>query len=228
MPPPSGYLAAMKDVCQRHNVLFILDEVICGMGRTGTYHAWQYDGVTPDIQAVAKGLASGYAPISSVLVSSKVVDVLATGSGFFNHGHTYQSHAVACAAALEVQRIIRRDSLIHNAEVMGRRLYQGLSRVIGGLANVGDVRGRGLFYCIEFVKDKETKEPFPVSDGVAFKLRQRGLQAPYFISLHPGNGCADGINGDLLLLSPAYNSTAEEIDDMVSRVGRLIHDFFVQ
>ncbi|KAL3477164.1 pyridoxal phosphate-dependent transferase [Aspergillus californicus] len=211
VPPPPGYLAAIKEVCQRHGVFFILDEVICGMGRTGTYHAWQHENVVPDIQAVAKGLAGGYAPISGVLVSSQVVDVLASGSGFFNHGHTYQLHAVGCAAALEVQRMIKRDDLITNVEIRGRRLYEGLTRVVGDLPN--------------FVKDKGSKEPFPAKDGVAFRLRAKGLEEPYFVSVHPGNGCADGVNGDLLLLSPAYNST-EEIDEIVDRVGRLVRDFF--
>lgn len=207
-------------------MLFILDEVFCGMGRAGTYHAWQHDGVIPDIQAVAKGLAGGYAPISSVLISSKVVGALASGSGFFNHGHTYQSHAVGCAAALEVQKIIQQDRLIENVGTVGRRLYDGLQRALWEHPNVGDIRGRGLFYAIEFVKDKETKEPFPAREGVAFRLRARGLQDPYSISLHPGNGCADGANGDLLLISPPYNSTEKDIDEVVDRTSKLVRDFF--
>lgn len=142
VPPPPGYLAAIKEVCHRHGVLFILDEVFCGMGRAGTYHAWQHDGVIPDIQAVAKGLAGGYAPISSVLISSKFVGALASGSGFFNHGHTYQSHAVGCAAALEVQKIIQQDRLIENVGTVGRRLYDGLQRVLWEHPNVGDILSR--------------------------------------------------------------------------------------
>lgn len=215
----------MKAVCEKHGILFLLDEAICGMGRTGTWHAWQHDGVVPDIQAVAKGLGGGYAPISGVLVSEKCVQALAQGSGFFNHGHTYQSHPVACAAALEVQRIVKRENLVQNAAIMGQRLGQALWNSLGHHPNVGDIRGRGLFYCVELVKDKETKQPFPVGDRVSFRLRNQGLKEPYSISLYSGNGSADGLNGDHLLVSPAYNSTAEEIDIIVEKLTALIEDF---
>jgi adenosylmethionine-8-amino-7-oxononanoate aminotransferase len=214
----------MKAVCEEHGALLILDEVICGMGRTGVPHAWQQDHVVPDIQAIAKGLGGGYVPISGVLIHEKVVSVLAKGSGFFNHGHTYQSHAVACAAALEVQRIIRRENLLQNVVHMGSRLEKGLRASLQHHPNIGDIRGRGLFWCIEFVKNKVTKEPFPSEERLAMKIRQHAIQRG--ISLHPGSGSVDGYVGDHVLVSPAYNVTKEDVDVIVEKIVAVVTSFF--
>ena len=126
VPSVPGYLTAMKAVCDRYGALLILDEVMCGMGRTGTMHAWEQEGISPDIQVIAKGLGGGYQPIGGILIAKRIIDALRAGSGSFRHGHTYQAHPVACAAALEVQRIIREDHLLENVRVMGARLEAAL------------------------------------------------------------------------------------------------------
>ena len=151
-----GYLRAMKDVCDRHGALFILDEVMSGMGRTGTMHAWSqeseppldtpYGVVVPDLQTVAKGLGAGYAPIGALLVNKRVVDVLSHGTGAFTHSQTYQGHPVACAAANRVQQIIREENLLENVRIMGEKLGKSLTERLGAHKNVGDIRGRGLLW----------------------------------------------------------------------------------
>jgi len=147
-------------VCDRHGALLILDEVMCGMGRTGTMHAWEQEGVTPDIQVVAKGLGGGYQPIGGILIAGKIIAAFRAGSGSFMHGHTYQAHPVACAAALEVQKIIRDDNLLANVREMGAALGAGLTERFGNHRHVGDIRGRGLFWAIEIVEDRARKTPF--------------------------------------------------------------------
>lgn len=194
------------------------------MGRTGTYHAWQQENVKPDIQTVAKGLAGGYAPIAMLLMNARIISGLETGPGFFNHGHTYQSHSVACAAALEVQHVIERDGLLDNVVSMGARLGAALKDAIGIHPHVGHIRGRGLFWAIEFVKDARTKEPFPAQEGIARKIREVGLLEPHSISLYPGSGTADGISGDHVLIAPAYNITPEEIELIVVKVADVVHE----
>lgn len=136
----------MKAVCDKHGALLILDEVMSGMGRSGTIHAWQQEGVVPDIQSIAKGLGGGYAPVAGILINPRVVDALDKGTGAFAHGQTYQGHPIACAAALEVQRIVREEKLMDNVMAMGKLLEEGLKARLGGHPNVGDIRGRGLFW----------------------------------------------------------------------------------
>ena len=152
-----GYFKRVREICDRHGALLILDEVMCGMGRTGTMHAWEQEGITPDMQVVAKGLGGGYQPIGGVLIGGKIVDAISDGSGGFMHGHTYQAHPVACAAALEVQHIIREDNLMDNVRAMGERLESGLTERFGNHRHVGDIRGRGLFWALELVTDRATK-----------------------------------------------------------------------
>ena len=154
---PQGYFKRVREICDRHGALLILDEVMCGMGRTGTMHAWEQEGITPDIQVIAKGLGSGYQPIGGLLIGGRIVQALHAGSGGFMHGQTYQAHPVACAAALEVQRIIREDNLLQNVRAMGARLETALTERFGNHRHVGEVRGRGLFWAIELVADRATK-----------------------------------------------------------------------
>lgn len=144
VPPAPGYLKAMKEVCQRHGALFILDEVMVGMGRTGTLHAWQQEDVFPDLQTVAKGLGAGYVPIGALLVGQKVAQTLLKGTGAFQHSQTYQGHPVACAAAFEVQQIIKEEKLLENVVEMGEYLGKKLKERVGIHKNVGNIRGRGL------------------------------------------------------------------------------------
>src|SRR5262249_45494729 len=157
--------------------LLILDEVMCGMGRTGTTHAWEQEGVAPDIQTIAKGLGGGYQPIGGILVAERVVDALAAGSGAFRHGHTYQAHPVACAAALAVQTIIRDDDLLPRVRSAGERLAAGLRARLGQHTHVGDIRGRGLFWALEFVADRETRRPFEPKRAVNDHVKAAALAA---------------------------------------------------
>jgi adenosylmethionine-8-amino-7-oxononanoate aminotransferase len=219
-----GYFAAMRQVCDRHGALLILDEVMCGMGRTGHAHAWEAEGVVPDIQAVGKGLGGGYQPIGAILVGARVVAALEAGSGGFAHGQTYQAHPVACAGALEVQRIIREQNLVANAARLGERLGEGLRAAFGQHPHVGDVRGRGLFWALEFVRDRESRRSFDPGDLVAERVKACAFDAGLLV--YPGTGTADGRVGDHILLAPAFNMPDAELDLMVERLDTAIHAAF--
>ncbi|KAF5540849.1 alanine-glyoxylate aminotransferase AGT2 [Fusarium mexicanum] len=221
-----GYLAAMKAVCHRHGALIIFDEVMCGLGRTGHMHAWQYDGVVPDIQAVGKGLAAGYGTISALLIHDRVIDGLKQGSASFQHGQTYQCHPLNVVAALEVQRIIRDDDLVRNARLMGFLLGHLLHRAFDNHPSVGQVRGRGMFWCIEFVADKATKRPLDPKLNLARRMRLRGLEKGYDVCLFSSTGCADGWNGDHFLLAPPFNVTPRDVEEIVYRASRVVDSVF--
>ncbi|KAF4124509.1 Adenosylmethionine-8-amino-7-oxononanoate aminotransferase [Geosmithia morbida] len=216
VPSVPGYFKAMKQVCDRYGALLILDEVMSGMGRSGTLHAWEQEGVVPHIQTIAKALGGGYAPIAGMLIDHEVAGALESGSGSFSHGHTYQGHPLACAAALEVQRIIREERLVDNVREQGVLLGELLHEYLDDHPRVGN---------IEFVQNKETKEPFPVSAGVANAIHTIGLE-DIGISLYPGTGTVDGTLGDHVLLAPAYNSTPEEITMMAKKVQETVYRTF--
>src|SRR6201993_4659792 len=175
VPPPEGYFRAVREICDRHGALLILDEVMCGMGRTGTLHAWEQEGIAPDIQAIAKGLGGGYQPIGAMLASADIIDAIRRGSGSFQHGHTYLAHPIACAAALEVQRIISEEKLLERVRDLGRHLERRLTERFGNHRHVGDIRGRGLFQAIELVADRGSRAPF----DPGLKLNQR-IKPPAF------------------------------------------------
>src|SRR5438876_995998 len=160
VPAVPGYFQRVRDICDRHGVLLILDEVMCGMGRTGTLHACEQEGITPDLMAIAKGLGGGYAPIGALLMQDKIFDAVAAGSGAFQHSHTYMGHPLACAAALAVQRVIHRDQLLANVRAQGCHLSRRLQERFGNHPFVGDVRGRALLQGVELVADRGSKEPF--------------------------------------------------------------------
>jgi adenosylmethionine-8-amino-7-oxononanoate aminotransferase len=217
---PDGYFKAMREICDRHGALLILDEVMCGMGRTGTTHAWEQEGVAPDIQAIAKGLGGGYQPIGAMLASGKIVDTIRSGSGAFQHGHTYLAHPLACAAALAVQGVIRDDRLLDCVRERGRQLEQRLIDRFGNHRHVGDIRGRGLFWAIELVADRASRTSF----DPALKLNQK-IKAEAFangLGCYPGGGTVDGVRGDHVLLAPPYIASAEEIDLIVDRLGTAV------
>ena len=220
VPALPGYFAAVRAVCDRHGALLILDEVMCGMGRTGTTHAWEQEGVTPDLQAVAKGLGGGYQPIGALLVSRRVIEALSAGSGAFAHGHTYQAHPVACSAALEVQRIIDEDNLLDNVKAMGERLEQALLDRFGNHAHVGDIRGRGLFWAIELVQDRSRKRPFEPALQTHERVKRHALDLG--VAIYPSGGTIDGVRGDHVLIAPPYIVTASDIDVIVSRLGEAV------
>ncbi|KAK0645574.1 exocyst complex protein exo70 [Cercophora newfieldiana] len=211
VPAVPGYFKAVRAVCENYGALLILDEVMCGMGRTGTLHAWEQEGVAPDIQTIGKGLGGGYQSIAGVLAGHRVVDTLAKGSSVFVHGHTYQGHPAGCAAALEVQKIIQEEGLLNNVQELAPILSNGLVEAVGGHPNVGNIRGRGFFWGIEFVADKETATPFPPEDHVAMDICEFALTKDYGVGVYPGGGSVDGIRGDHIIISPPYNVSRDDI-----------------
>jgi adenosylmethionine-8-amino-7-oxononanoate aminotransferase len=215
-----GYFPAMREVCDRHGALLILDEVMCGMGRSGTLHAWEQEGISPDIQTIAKGLGGGYQPIGAVLAGGKIVKALTEGSGAFKHGHTYQAHPVACAAALAVQRIIRDDDLLANARAMGERLEAGLQDRFGNHAHVGDIRGRGLFWALEFVEDRASRRGFDPARKVNDAVKDAAMAAG--VMIYPMGGTIDGRQGDHVIVAPPYTARPEDIDRIVELLGRAV------
>ena len=214
---PAGYFRKMREICDRHGALLILDEVMCGMGRTGTLHAWEQEGVVPDVQIIAKGLGGGYQPIGGILIAGRVIDAFRKGSGSFMHGHTYQAHPVACAAALAVQQVIREDNLIANVRAMGDRLSAGLTERLGNHRNVGDIRGRGLFWALEFVTDRASKTPFDPALRVYDRVKTAAFDLG--LAIYPMGGTIDGRQGDHVIVAPPYIVSPAEIDTIVARLG---------
>ena len=215
-----GYFTKMREVCDRHGALLILDEIMCGMGRSGTTHAWEQEGITPDLQAVAKGLGGGYSPIGALLVSRKVHEVLKNGTGAFVHGHTYQAHPVACTAALEVQRIIAEENLVDNARAMGYVLRDALQQRFGDHAKVGDIRGKGLFQALEFVSDRHTKTSFARTVQFSDRLKSEALSLG--LAIYPNGGTVDGSRGDHVIIAPPYNINAQQISTIVDLLGEAV------
>lgn len=220
VPAPAGYFRAVREVCDRHGALLILDEVMCGMGRTGTLHAWEQENIAPDIQTVAKGLGGGFQPIGALLIAGHVLAAIRDGSGSFKHGHTYGAHPVACAAALEVQHVIREEALLVQVQDMGLRLRHGLEARLGQHAHVGDIRGRGLFQAVELVADRDSGTPFDPALQVNLRIRDAAMAAG--MACYPGGGTVDGVKGDHVLLAPPYISSPEEIDLIVESLGAAI------
>ena len=214
---PPGYFKKVREICDRHGALLILDEVMCGMGRTGTMHAWEQEGISPDIQIIAKGLGGGYQPIGGILIGGRVVDALRAGSGAFMHGHTYQAHPVACAAALAVQKVIRDDNLIENVRIQGERLSMLLTERLGNHRHVGDIRGRGLFWAIELVQDRASKQVFDPALKMNDRIKQQAFDRG--LAIYPMSGTIDGKNGDHVIVAPPYIAQATDIDAIVARLG---------
>ena len=220
VPAAPGYFRRIREICDRHGVLLILDEVMCGMGRTGTLHACEQERIAPDLLAVAKGLGGGYAPIGALLVSERVYDAFYRGSGAFQHGHTYIGHPLACAAALAVQRVIRRDHLLDNVRSRGEQLARALRERFGGHRHVGDIRGRGLFYGLELVAERESKQPFEPSRRMHARVKSEAFARG--LAVYPMGGTIDGRSGDHVLLAPPFICDAATIDEIVGRLGEAI------
>jgi adenosylmethionine-8-amino-7-oxononanoate aminotransferase len=220
VPAPEGYFRAVREICNRHGALLILDEVMCGMGRTGTTHAWQQEGVAPDIQAIAKGLGGGYQPIGAMLASRTIIDTIREGSGTFQHGHTYLAHPMACAAALEVQRVIVEEKLLDRVKELGRYLEGRLTERFGNHRHVGDIRGRGLFQAIELVADRTTREPFDPALRLNQKIKVAAFEGG--LACYPAGGTVDGRRGDHVLLAPPYIATRDDVDMIVDRLGAAV------
>jgi len=219
-PAPKGYFKRIREICDAHGVLYIADEVMCGMGRTGSLFALTQEGIAADITTMAKGLGAGYMPIAAVMASEKVIGALMAGSGKLWNGHTYMSHAVACAGAMAVMQEIEARGLLGQVAVLGARLEAGLRDALGQHAHVGDIRGRGLFWTTEVVADRATKAPFDVSRNLAGRLQQTALAKG--VITYPSQGCADGTHGDHVLLAPCFTSTEAEIDLIVEVLAAAI------
>ncbi|KAJ5994754.1 hypothetical protein N7481_001731 [Penicillium waksmanii] len=222
VPAVPGYFPAMKAVCEKHGALFILDEIMSGMGRCGTLHAWEQEDIVPDIQTIGKGLGGGYAPVSGILINDSIVQTMDKGTGVFRHGQTYQGHPISCAAALATQKTIQQESLLDNVRSMGAYLEQQLRQRFEGHPYVGDIRGKGLFWGIEFVKDRSSKEPFNPSTRLSFHIQEKGLLPAYSVSLYGCSGTVDGVRGDHVILAPPYNVSKEEIDIIVDVFGNVV------
>ena len=217
IPPTPGYFRGVRDICDRYRILFIADEVMCGMGRTGTMYAIDQDGVAPDIIAVGKGLGGGYQPIGAVLAHQTIVDRLRGGSSVFQHGHTYAGHPVAAAAALEVQKVIERDDLLGRVRSRGATLRRMLGDVFGTHEHVGDIRGRGLFLALEFVQDRAGKTPFPPERRLHAAIKAKAMENGLMV--YPAGGTIDGQVGDHVLLAPPFIATAADLSEIVSRLA---------
>lgn len=220
VPPTDGYFRRVREICDRHGVLLILDEVMCGSGRTGTLYACEQDGVAPDILTMAKGLGAGYQPIGAVLVGAHVYDAICSGSGFFQHGHTYMAHPAACAASLAVLDAFEERDLLANVTARGAELRQALDDRFGQHPHIGDIRGRGLFIGVEIVADRETKEPFDTAMGVPARIKADAMSRGLMV--YPMGGTIDGSRGAHVLLAPPYIIESEHIPVIVDRLAEAI------
>jgi len=217
VPAVPGYFKAVRAICDRFGILLILDEVMCGMGRTGTLHACEQDGVSPDLMAIAKGLGGGYMPIGALMLRREIFRTLADGSGAFQHSHTYTGHPLACAAALAVQRVIRRDDLLANVRRQGAHLARRLNERFGNHPFVGDIRGRGLLQGLELVADRGSKEPFDPARKLHARIKHEAMMRGLMV--YPMGGTAGGERGDHVLLAPPFIISAGEVDMLVDRLG---------
>lgn len=220
VPPVGDYFKRIREICDRYGVLLILDEVMCGMGRTGTLHACEQDGVAPDLMTIAKGLGGGYQPVGAVLLSAQIFEAFSKGSGFFQHGHTYMGHPMAAAAGLAVQNIIRRDGLLANVVAMGECLNERLVERFANHHHVGDIRGRGLFRGIELVSDRSTKEPFDPKLKLHARIKREAMARGLMV--YPMGGTIDGVRGDHVLLAPPFIVDETQIETIVERLGDAI------
>ena len=218
--PTPNYFTGVRALCDHYGILFIADEVMCGMGRTGTMYAIEQDGVAPDLIAVAKGLGAGYQPVGAVLASSPIVDCLRAGSGAFLHGHTYIGHPVAAAAALAVQQVIARDGLLAQVRARGDYLRRQLTHAFGDHPHVGDIRGRGLFMALEFVRDRDTKEPFAAARKLHAALKNEAMARGLLV--YPMGGTIDGQHGDHVLLAPPFIASEGDLGEIVARLAEAV------
>lgn len=221
VPPVADYFKRMREICSRHGILLIADEVMCGMGRTGALFASSQEEIVPDLICIAKGLGGGYQPIGATLVSDEIINTLKNGSGFFQHGHTYIGHATACAASLAVQQRIESDNLLDNVNRMGDLLQRALVDRLGEHQHVGDIRGRGLFRGIELVMDRHSKVPFDASLKLHAKIKAAAMAEG--LMCYPMGGTLNGKDGDHILLAPPFIINPAQIDEIVDKLALAIN-----
>ncbi len=217
VPAAPGYFRRVREICDTYGVLLILDEVMCGMGRTGTLFASEQDGISPDIACIAKGLGAGYQPIGAMLCTAEIYDAIAGGSGFFQHGHTYIGHPVAAAAGKAVVTAILERDLLARVEAQGAILTEALIERFGQHPNIGDIRGRGLFLGLELVADRETKAPFGADARLAARIKAAAFDAG--LVCYPMSGTIDGARGDHVLLAPPFIISNDEIGELVDKLA---------
>ncbi len=222
VPPVPGYFKRIREICDRYNILLILDEVMCGMGRTGTLFACEQEEVRPDMIAVAKGLGAGYQPVAALLVSGKIYDAIRDGSGFFQHGHTYMGHPTACAAALAVQRAVREENLLDNVRRQGQRLANALQARFGNHPHIGDIRGRGLLLGLELVADRLSKEPFDPEVHLFANIKHRAMDRG--LMCYPMSGTIDGRLGTHVLLAPPFIINEGHVDEIMDKLAPAIDE----
>ncbi len=220
VPPTPGYFNRVRELLDRHGILLIADEVMCGMGRTGTLYAVEQESVVPDLVAIAKGLGGGYQPIGAVLAHQRIVQALRDGSGAFQHGHTYIGHPVAAAAALAVQQVIKQEGLLDRVRGRGAYLFRILHARFDRHPHVGDIRGRGLFAGIELVADRKTKQPFDPKQRLHAQVKAAAMREG--LLCYPMGGTIDGVRGDHVLLAPPFFVDESDIDAIVDRLARAI------
>ena len=218
--PTPGYFQGVRALCDRYGILLIADEVMCGMGRTGTLHAIEQEGVVPDLMTIAKGLGGGYQPIGAVLATSRVIDPIRQGSGLFQHGHTYIGHPMACAAALAVQQVIQRDQLLPQVVARGASLRHLLTERLGHHPHVGDIRGRGLFMGVELVQDRASKATFAPELQLHARIKAKAMDAGLLV--YPMGGTIDGRRGDHVLLAPPFIASEADIAQIVESLASAI------
>jgi adenosylmethionine-8-amino-7-oxononanoate aminotransferase len=216
VPAPPGYAQAVRAVCDRHDVLVISDEVMCGAGRCGTWRALEHDGIVPDIMAVGKGLAGGYIPLAATILRKELGDTILSEQGSFLTGHTYSGHTAACAAGLAVQRIIERDSLVSRVRIRGEALRRDLRQALDRFEEVGDVRGRGYLIGIELVRDRATKEPFPAERAVSHTIGRRAFEDG--LICYPCGGHVGGVLGDTIIVAPPFNAREAELSELIEKL----------
>jgi adenosylmethionine-8-amino-7-oxononanoate aminotransferase len=220
--PVPGYFRGVREVCDKYGILLILDEVMCGMGRCGTLYACEQEGVVPDLICIGKGLGAGYQPIGALLASARIYDAVVNGSGFFQHGHTYTGHAAACAGALAVQRAVKDRGLLAKVRERGNGLEARLRACFGQHPQVGEIRGRGLFWALELVEDRASKRPFDSQRRIGAKLKLQALENG--LMCYPMAGTLDGVSGDHVVLAPPYVITDAQLDEIVDKLARSINE----
>jgi adenosylmethionine-8-amino-7-oxononanoate aminotransferase len=224
VPAVPDYFKLVRELCDRYGILLILDEVMCGMGRTGSLYACEQEGIVPDLVCIAKGLGAGYQPIGATLVQRRIHDAVYGGSGFFQHGHTYIGHAVACAGALAVQKAFVERGLVERVKHLGPVLEGKLRDRLGAHPHVGDIRGRGLFWGVEFVADRAAKRPFAPAERINTKIKMAALDQGLMV--YPMGGTVDGVNGDHVLIAPPYIVSEAQLDELADKLGRAVESVF--
>lgn len=224
VPSVKGYFKRIREICDTHGVLLILDEVMCGMGRTGTMFACEQDGISPDIITIAKGLGAGYQPVGAMLCTKEIYKTIEDGSGFFQHGHTYVGHPVAAAAALAVINKLIDHDLVNRSRQMGQKLQTALQDAFMQHPHIGDVRGRGLFRGIEIVEDRETKRPFASEKAINKKIKKAAFESG--LICYPMGGTIDGVNGDHVLLAPPFILEDTHIDEIITKLQTAFRQIF--